>query len=843
MSDPLYPFSDIEQSVQNRWESLKSFKVQRDDTRPKYYCLEMFPYPSGRIHMGHVRNYSIGDAIARYKRMRGFNVLHPMGWDSFGLPAENAAVVRGIHPADWTESNIAHMKAQLKKLGLSYDWDREVTTCLPEYYRWNQWFFLKLLEKGLAYRKEALLNWCDSCATVLANEQVEEGLCWRCSNPVTLRTLSQWFLKITEYADDLMQGLASLEGWPERVRTMQANWIAPSTGTEIDFSLDIPDSANLPARTLTVFTTRPDTLYGVTFVTIAPEHPLLPLILEHSPEKDRAEAFIEATLKARTQRENREEPEKEGVFSGISLKHPLTGQEVPLWIGNFVVASYGTGVVMGVPAHDQRDFDFAKKYRLPVRVVVLPQGTDPNAALTGALTDDGLLVDSGTFSGLSGDEARERITRHLEKCGTGRARKTFRLRDWGISRQRYWGTPIPVVHCDHCGIVPVPAKDLPVLLPRDIHFTGHGGSPLAEHPDFRATPCPSCGRIARRETDTMDTFIDSSWYFLRFAGIEDASGDRPFSPESLSYWLPVDQYIGGVEHAILHLLYARFFTRVLFDLGLSPVQEPFQSLLTQGMVLKDGSKMSKSRGNVVDPDLLVEEYGADTVRLFTLFSAPPDKDLSWDDKAVEGAYRFLGRLASRIQAVLEEYPGAPSVDGSQWMANLTHEGSAVRTKIHETIQRVTQDFESHAQLNTAVARLMELLNTLSNYQNNEDKDRPDFREHLLTTGYRALLLLLAPFAPHLSEHLGEKLGLAEIGSRPWPVPDERALVRTLIPFVIQVNGKLRSTISLAPDTSEATVADEAGKDERVVRALSGQTIVKTVFVPGKILNFVVRPTP
>lgn len=842
MSDPLYPFSEIEKNLQARWESEKSFQVHQDASRPKYYCLEMFPYPSGRIHMGHVRNYSIGDAIARYKRMKGFNVLHPMGWDAFGLPAENAAIVRGIHPADWTESNISHMKDQLGKLGLSYDWSREIATCKPEYYRWNQWFFLKLLEKGLAYRKEALLNWCDSCATVLANEQVVDGLCWRCSSQVTLRTLNQWFLKITDYADDLMQGLDSLPGWPERVRTMQANWIAPSTGAEIDFSLDLPESADLPARGLTVFTTRPDTLYGVTFVTIAPEHPLLPLLLEHSPEKEKALAFIEATLRARTH-QSREEPEKEGAFSGLTVRHPLTGEKIPLWIGNFVVASYGTGVVMGVPAHDQRDFEFAKKYSLPVRVVVLPPGTDRTIPPSAALTADGVLVDSGPFSGLEGDEARKTITRHLGTTGSGRAKKTFRLRDWGISRQRYWGTPIPVIHCDHCGIVPVPESDLPVLLPRDIHFTGQGGSPLAESPSFREVPCPVCKRPARRETDTMDTFIDSSWYFLRFAGIEGSPSGLPFSQESLRYWLPVDQYIGGVEHAILHLLYARFFTRVLYDMGLSPVREPFQTLLTQGMVLKDGSKMSKSKGNVVDPDLLIREYGADTVRLFTLFSAPPDKDLSWDDKAVDGAYRFLGRLYSRIQAFLEECPGAGSIETGEWQENLSPEASSVRSKIHETILRVTQDFESHAQLNTAVARLMELLNALSNYQGNEDRDSPAVRSHVLTSGYRTILCLLFPFAPHLSGHLGEALGLAKWESQSWPEADRRALVRNLVPFVVQVNGKLRTTLSLPPDSTVESVERAAREDEKVVRALASQTLVKTIFVPGKILNFVVRPTP
>ncbi len=839
MSDPLYPFSDIEQATQSRWKSERSFKAVRSDSRQKYYCLEMFPYPSGRIHMGHVRNYSIGDAIARYKRMRGYNVLHPMGWDAFGLPAENAAIVRGVHPADWTESNILHMKDQLEKLGLSYDWDREVATCHPDYYRWNQWFFLKLLEKGLAYRKEALLNWCSSCETVLANEQVEEGLCWRCGNPVTLRTMEQWFLRITDYAEDLSKSLDGLTGWPERVRTMQANWIAPSTGAEIDFPVDLPKTLDPSLSVLTVFTTRPDTLYGVTFVTIAPEHPLMERLLEHSDQRDAARDFIDTTLRARTHH-HREEPEKEGIFSGIHLTHPLTGHRIPLWIGNFVVASYGTGAVMGVPAHDQRDFEFARKYGLPIRQVILPPGRDRSESLSEAIPEDGILLDSGPFSGMSGEEAREAITTHLEKEGRGCRKKTYRLRDWGISRQRYWGTPIPVIHCSACGIVPVPDDDLPVLLPRDIHFTGKGGSPLLDHPDFRSVTCPACNGPARRDSDTMDTFIDSSWYFLRFAGIENSPKDRPFSPESLAYWLPVDQYIGGVEHAILHLLYARFFTRVLFDMGLSPVKEPFYALLTQGMVLKDGSKMSKSKGNVVDPDLLISDYGADTVRLFTLFSAPPDKDLSWDDKAVEGAYRFLGRLYGRVLALEDEFSGVGTVDHSLWIESLSGDAAHVRSKIHETIRKVTNDLENNAQMNTAIAGLMELLNTLSSYQNQGLADSPDIRRSILVMGYRTLLLLLSPFAPHLAEHLGEKLGLKNIGHLPWPVADERALARTLVPYVVQVNGKLRATVDLPPDAPEETVSREAALDERVARALSGQSIVKTVFVPGKILNFVTR---
>jgi leucyl-tRNA synthetase len=836
VSDPLYPFDDIETTVQKRWKSEKAFSTDPDRTKPKYYCLEMFPYPSGRIHMGHVRNYSIGDAIARYKRMRGFNVLHPMGWDAFGLPAENAAILRGIHPAEWTENNIAHMKEQLQRLGLSYDWDREVATCSPSYYRWNQWFFLKLLEKGLAYRKEALLNWCDSCATVLANEQVEDGQCWRCGSQVILRTMNQWFLRITDYAKDLMSGLETLDGWPERVRTMQGNWISPSKGAEIVFELlPLAGQTGGSSLHLNVFTTRADTLFGVTFVTIAPEHPEIDLILTGSPVEKEARDFIEDTLKKRT-KESREEPEKEGVFTGRSVRHPLTGEPIPLWIGNFVVASYGTGAVMGVPAHDQRDFEFARKYALPIKKVIAPKEPtkDPGDQ---AMTEDGTLFGSTRFDGMTSEEAREAITKELESRKLGQARETFRLRDWGISRQRYWGTPIPVIHCPHCGIVPVPEEDLPVLLPRDVHFSGKGGSPLGDHPSFSSTPCPVCKRTARRETDTMDTFIDSSWYFLRFAGAA-REGSHPFVPQDLAYWLPVDQYIGGVEHAILHLLYSRFFTRVLFDLGLSPVQEPFKTLLTQGMVLKDGAKMSKSKGNVVDPDHLIAQYGADTVRLFTLFSAPPDKDLSWDDKAVEGAYRFLGRLYGRVSALLEEFPAS----GSDVPLDLTPEAAALRSKIHETIVRVTTDLDSHAQLNTAIAALMELLNALGSYHTLAGEPA-SVRGPLLKEGYRTLLILLSPFAPHIAHHLGQRLGVDRIESLNWPVADPSALVKETVPFVIQVNGKLRATVSLPPGSGQEEVDREARKDEKVIRALEGQTVVKAIFVPGKLLNLVVRPTP
>ncbi len=824
----LYPFEEIETSVQERWKRENAFTLKDRPGQKTFYCLEMFPYPSGRIHMGHVRNYSIGDALARYKRMRGFDVLHPMGWDSFGLPAENAAIQRGIHPALWTEQNIAHMKEQLGRLGLSYDWSREVTTCLPDYYRWNQWFFLKFYEKGLAYKKEGLLNWCDSCLTVLANEQVEEGLCWRCKSPVTLRPMEQWYLRITDYARELLDALPDLQGWPEKVRVMQENWIGKSEGAEIRFAVQ-GSPVELP-----VFTTRPDTLFGVTFVTIAPEHPVLEHILPLSRQKEETAEFIRTVLHKRTSDRNAEPGEKEGIDTGIRVVHPLTGDTLPLWIGNFVVASYGTGVVMGVPAHDERDHEFARKYGLPIKEVIAPLVAHEPHAPEMAYTGPGHLVHSGAFNGLSNELAKGKIVSELETRGKGSRKVTFRLRDWGISRQRYWGTPIPIVYCESCGTVPVPESELPVILPRDVAFTGKGGSPLRESESFYRTTCPNCQAPARRETDTMDTFFDSSWYFLRFTDPTNTS--EPFSKITARRWIPVDQYIGGVEHAILHLLYSRFFTRALKDLGIIDTPEPFRALLTQGMVLKDGSKMSKSKGNVVDPDQLIARYGADTVRLFTLFSAPPDKDLAWDDKAVEGAYRFLGRLHQRVTEMAGLSSGslspAPVADGS---------GNPVRksvlAKIHETIRDVTFDLESNNQMNTAIARLMELLNALSagNPQDPEELS-------LLREGYTTLLLLLSPFAPHLSQHLYGLLGHEGLLlDQPWPEAREEAMVRDEIPFVIQINGKLRATLMLPPDIDRADLLKNALEDDRIQRNLVGMKLQKEIYVPGKLLNLVVVP--
>ena len=816
----LYPFEEIETSVQERWKRENAFTLKDRPGQKTFYCLEMFPYPSGRIHMGHVRNYSIGDALARYKRMRGFDVLHPMGWDSFGLPAENAAIQRGIHPALWTEQNIAHMKEQLGRLGLSYDWSREVTTCLPDYYRWNQWFFLKFYEKGLAYKKEGLLNWCDSCLTVLANEQVEEGLCWRCKSPVTLRPMEQWYLRITDYARELLDALPDLQGWPEKVRVMQENWIGKSEGAEIRFAVQ-GSPVELP-------------LFGVTFVTIAPEHPVLEHILPLSRQKEETAEFIRTVLHKRTADRNAEPGEKEGIDTGIRVVHPLTGDTLPLWIGNFVVASYGTGVVMGVPAHDERDHEFARKYGLPIKEVIAPLVAHEPHAPEMAYTGPGHLVHSGAFNGLSNELAKGKIVSELETRGKGSRKVTFRLRDWGISRQRYWGTPIPIVYCESCGTVPVPESELPVILPRDVAFTGKGGSPLRESESFYRTTCPNCQAPARRETDTMDTFFDSSWYFLRFTDPTNTS--EPFSKITARRWIPVDQYIGGVEHAILHLLYSRFFTRALKDLGIIDTPEPFRALLTQGMVLKDGSKMSKSKGNVVDPDQLIARYGADTVRLFTLFSAPPDKDLAWDDKAVEGAYRFLGRLHQRVTEMAGLSSGslspAPVADGS---------GNPVRksvlAKIHETIRDVTFDLESNNQMNTAIARLMELLNALSagNPQDPEELS-------LLREGYTTLLLLLSPFAPHLSQHLYGLLGHEGLLlDQPWPEAREEAMVRDEIPFVIQINGKLRATLMLPPDIDRADLLKNALEDDRIQRNLVGMKLQKEIYVPGKLLNLVVVP--
>jgi leucyl-tRNA synthetase len=692
----------IEKTWQEFWESEGIFSVRENTSLPKFYCLEMFPYPSGKIHMGHVRNYVIGDVITRYKRMRGFNVLHPMGWDAFGMPAENAAIKHSVHPSQWTHDNIDYMKQQLKKMGLGYDWQREITTCDPAYYRWNQWFFLKMLESDLAYKKSSAVNWCPSCGTVLANEQVIDDGCWRCETTVVQKELDQWFFKITAYAEELLKDADTLKGWPEKVVTMQQNWIGRSEGVEVDFKIDGTEES------IRIFTTRQDTLYGATFMSVAKHHPLVSKLVTDEIIIQKIESLSE-------------DPEvKEGVFTGSYALNPLTDDKIPIWVANFVLMEYGTGAIMAVPAHDQRDFEFAKKYDLLIKTVIHPGSKikklleeDPDTKieieLKKAFEEDGFLVNSAQFSGIPSEEAREKIADHLENEGLGKRAVNFKLRDWGISRQRYWGTPIPVVYCTSCGIVPVPEDDLPVILPGDVNLAGKGASPLSELSDFVITECPRCGNKARRETDTMDTFVDSSWYFLRYCSpLEE---NKPVSPEAAHYWMPVDQYIGGIEHAVLHLLYSRFFTKVLRDIDLTSVSEPFNSLLTQGMVIKDGAKMSKSKGNVIDPDFLINKYGADTVRVFCLFAAPPERDLEWSDQGVEGASRFLNRFWTVIHKNLHSIKEQKPYEG-EGLSGLGNSAKGLLRKTHQTIKRVTNNIERNYHFNTAISALMELVISL-----------------------------------------------------------------------------------------------------------------------------------
>ena len=819
----------VERKWQDRWESEKFFRVTEAPGKKKYYCLEMFPYPSGKIHMGHVRVYAIGDVIARYKRLNGFHVLHPMGWDAFGLPAENAAIQKGIHPHDWTLRNIASMKAQLMALGLSYDWSREVTTCLPPYYRWNQWFFLKMYEKGQAYKKKSSVNWCPSCATVLANEQVEEGKCWRCDSEVGQKELEQWFYKITDYAEALLADCGLLTRWPERVLVMQKNWIGKSSGAEIDFPLEGS------GERLRVFTTRPDTLYGVTFMSLAAEHPLAVPFSKNKPQEKEALAFIEKMKKTDREIRMSETAEKEGVFTGSYVLHPLTGERVPVWIANFVLMDYGTGAVMAVPAHDQRDLEFAKKYGLPVKqVIVDPKGaSSPSGPMEAAYVESGVLIDSGPFTGFPSEEAKGKITVRLEAERKGKTKTNYRLRDWGISRQRYWGTPIPIIYCVECGAQPVPESQLPVVLPTDVPFTGKGGSPLAESRSFSSAPCPRCGKEGRRETDTMDTFVDSSWYFLRYASPGD--DNQLVDPKSADYWLPVDQYVGGIEHAVLHLLYARFFTKALSDLGVISFREPFLRLLTQGMVVKDGAKMSKSKGNVVDPDYLIRKYGADTARLFSLFAAPPEKDLEWNDHGVEGSHRFLVKVWNVFSAhgsSLGKAKTSPKASGP--------EGGALIRKTHQTIKKITEDMERDFHFNTAVAALMELFNAISDYL--ASGKEPEYG--VLKFVLERFALLLSPFAPHVAEELWECLGervpvFDPRAKRAWPVFDSAELVSDEMVIVIQVNGKLRGQVTLPTAAPAEEVKRAAREEPKIAEWTRGKKIVKVIYVEKKLVNIVV----
>ena len=838
-----YDHKQIEPAWQARWLAQQTPITEEGDRARKYYCLVMFPYPSGRIHMGHVRNYTIGDVIARSQRLRGRHVLHPMGWDAFGLPAENAAIEQGVHPASWTMHNISYMKQQLQRLGISYDWKREVTTCRPDYYHWNQWFFLKMYERGLAYRKRSSVNWCPKCLTVLANEQVIDGACWRCDSVVVHKELEQWFLRITAYADELLAGCDRLTGWPERVLTMQRNWIGKSEGAEVEFPLQDGSGA------ITIFTTRPDTLYGATFMSLAPEHPLVERLIQGRSEAAAVRAFIEQTARLERTARLTGDFEKAGVFTGAYAINPLTRQPIPIWVANFVLMEYGTGAIMAVPAHDQRDFEFAKKYAVPIRVVIQNPDRSLRAdAITEAYVDEaGWLIDSGPFTGLPQSEGKTKIIDHLTEQRLGKRTVNYRLRDWGISRQRYWGTPIPILYCDRCGVVPVPEEQLPVVLPRDVPFTGKGGSPLAESAEFAQVACPRCGGKARRETDTMDTFVDSSWYFLRYTAPRETA--LPFRREAADFWMPVDQYIGGIEHAVLHLLYSRFFTKVVRDLGLTAADEPFTNLLTQGMVIKDGAKMSKSKGNVVDPNLLIEKYGADTARLFSLFAAPPEKDLEWDDQAVEGASRFLHRVWRLALDQAEQARAARRLPFDPQQAS--DRAQALRRVTHQTIHKVTADLDRHFQFNTAIAALMEFYNAimewLSASPNGASPDGhgggrpPDGQEPAaLVEALHVLLILLSPFAPHLAEELWQRLGHdGSIFAERWPEADPRWLKEELVTIILQINGKLRSQLQVPPEWGEEEIQTRALADPKLQPWIEGKTIRKRIYVPGRLLNLVV----
>jgi len=817
MPEKSYNHKLIEPKWEREWAEGDYFKVEEDPSRPKYYLLEMLPYPSGTLHVGHIRNYTIGDALARYKMMRGFNVLHPMGWDAFGLPAENAAIQNRRHPREWTLANIAYMKRQHRRYGFSYDWSREISTCEPEYYRWNQWFFLKMLERGLAYRKKALVNWCPECATVLANEQVVDGCCWRHEDTrVEQRALEQWFLKITAYADELLADLDKLEGgWPERVITMQRNWIGRSEGTEVDFALAGSDAK------IRVFTTRVDTIFGATCVLLAPEHPLVDS-LAPSEARPRIKAMIDARV-----RQDPGDMEKEGLPTGRFAINPYNGEKLPVWIANFVLMTYGTGAIMAVPAHDERDFEFCRKYGIPIRPVIRPVDGElaDEATIREAYTPDGICENSGEFSGLPSAEARRRMNQKAEREGFGRAAITYRIKDWGISRQRYWGTPIPVVHCAGCGVVPVPETDLPVLLPLDVEIRRTGGSPLAAIPEFVNVKCPACGGAARRETDTMDTFIDSSWYFYRYC---DPHNDQaPFDSQKIAYWFPIDQYIGGVEHAILHLIYSRFWTKVMRDLGLIRNDEPATRLFTQGMVVKDGAKMSKSRGNVVSADFMAETYGTDTARLFALFAAPPEKDLDWLDTGVEGMHRFLGRVYRFVTRNAERARAGgegPAAAGDR---------KALR-KLHQTVKKATEDFESRWHFNTSIAAIMELMNELAALE--DQLSAAALREAL-----EKLILLLGPFAPYLAEELWQEMGRqGPVFRQPWPSYDPDLAREEEIEVVVQVNGRLRSRIMVPAGTDGERLRERALKNERVQQFTAGKQIVKVIVVPDRLVNIVVR---
>ncbi len=862
--DERYDPLSIETKWQQWWETSGLFKVDDDATRKKYYLLEMFPYPSGKIHMGHVRNYTIGDVVARYKRMRGFNVLHPMGWDAFGMPAENAAIANNTHPAKWTYANIDAMRDQLQRLGFSYDWSREIATCRPEYYRWEQWLFLKMLEKGMAYRKESYVNWCDPCQTVLANEQVEAGMCWRCGQPVRQKKLWQWFFRISDYAEDLLVHCDQLPGWPDKVLTMQKNWIGKSLGAEIRFPVEGSEEV------ITVFTTRHDTVFGATFMCLAPEHPLVGKLARNTPQEAEVQAFVERIAMQDRSDRGLEKYEKEGVFTGAYCINPVNNRRMPIYSANFALMEYGTGAVMSVPAHDQRDFDFARKYGLEI-VVVIDREDDPldAATMTEAYSQDGAMVNSGEFDGQPNRQAMAAIATHLENHGLGRKTVNFRLRDWGISRQRYWGAPIPVVYCEDCGVVPVPEDELPILLPEDVDLLEGGKSPLPDLEDFRRTTCPRCGRKdSRRETDTMDTFVESSWYFERYCSPRCTTG--MFDKDAVDYWMPVDQYIGGVEHAVLHLLYSRYFTRVLKDFGLTRFKEPFTRLLTQGMVCKetvacpehgflfpddvaekDGQrtcrlcgrevtvgrveKMSKSKKNVIDPTTLLDQYGADTTRLFCLFAAPPERDLEWSAQGVDGGYRFLNRVWRLVWHWLAVIDGVAPFDGDD--AVLSAPLRNLFKKVHQVTHKVTHDIEDRFHFNTAISAVMELVNMFSG---DAIKPASDDEAGVVRLALERIALLLAPIVPHFAEEIWAHLGHApSILEASWPSYREAALSRDEWVIVVQVNGKLRSRLTVDAGTDKKVIEEQALADERARKFIGDKPVRKVIVVPGKLVNIVV----
>ena len=816
----------IEPKWQKIWEERGVFKTPQRSEKPKYYALVMFPYPSGTLHVGHVKNYVIGDIVARYKRMRGYNVLHPFGYDAFGLPAENAAIEHKIHPEIWTKGNIETIRKQIKRIGISYDWDREFATCDEEYYKWTQWIFLKLYEKGLAYKKKAAVNWCPKCKTVLANEQVKDGKCERCGTPVTIKHLEQWFFKITDYAERLLEDLDKLEGWPEHVKIMQRNWIGKSEGAEVEFPVEGTDIK------IKIFTTRPDTLWGVTFMALAPESPLVEQIVTEDRKEELKEFLTRMSQQDRYKR-TAVGAEKEGFFLGRYAINPVNNEKVPIYVANYILMEYGTGAIMAVPAHDQRDFEFAKKYDLPIKVVIQPEGKELKPEeMEKAYEEPGIMVNSGPFTGVKSEEGIKKVIDWLEEKGIGKRSVQYKLRDWLISRQRYWGVPIPVVYCEKCGIVPVPEDQLPVVLPKDVEFLPTGQSPLQFHEEFKKTKCPVCGGPATREVDTMDTFVDSSWYYLRYVNPRD--DEKPFDTEDVNYWLPVDQYIGGVEHAVLHLLYSRFITKVLHDLGYLDFEEPFTNLFTQGMIYKDGAKMSKSKGNVVSPDDMIEKYGADTLRMYILFMAPPEKDAEWSDAGIEGIHRFVKRLWNTLQRIM---PIVKDVKIEK-VSVKTPKERELRRKLHAMIKKITEDIEGGFKFNTAISGLMELLNHLVDYLNTVPES--EWNKHLLREIAEKMVLILSPFAPHMAEELWQDMGMKGlVVEQSWPSYDPEALKVEEVEIAVQINGKIRDRVMIPVDADEETVKKLVLERERVKRYLNGKEPKKFFYIKGRLVNIVV----